>query len=512
MTEQSPRLVVLALAILYAVEGHSESADWTAVHQVTMRGLHELYNLEIDSAQQTFDSVSHMAPGDPRGPFFQSIVHFYLYGLNRDEKELHEFLDESEKVIDVCERLLNQNGRDVTTKFYLGGIYGYRGMAYHASGSTLKAAYDGRKGYLLLEEAVSEKPDLYDAQMGFGLFRYLLAKLPKSMRWILSMLGLNGDLEGGLRSLRLAAEKGTYTRTEARLYLAQFMFAEGRQDSALRYINELRSEYPENTLFTVLYAFWQHRLHNLDEAMKAARAAVDLNKRKRIQYGEELAYSTLGSIYFTLNDFENARNYYRLYMQMTRNDERTPNFTFLRAGIACEIAGDRTTALEFYRRMKEPPERDRMWDVINYRRGTELLRTPLTQSDILIVKAGNESSQQNYAQALELYREALTAARGNVDLQARSLYGTQQIQFDTDSLDASIRTSQQLLALRPVNETWIIPHAWFKLGQTLEKQEKLAEARAAFNEVRRFDNYDFQERLEGQVSEAVKKLDARIPD
>lgn len=511
MIERFP-LVVLTLALLYAVESHSESIDWTTVHQVTMRGLHELYNLEIDSAQQTFDSVSHMAPGDPRGPFFQSIVHFYLYGLNRDEKELNEFFDESEKVIDVCDRLLDLNSRDVTTKFYLGGIYGYRGMAYHTSGSTLKAAYDGRKGYLLLEEAVSEKPDLYDAQMGFGLFRYLLAKLPKSMRWILSMLGFTGDLEGGLRSLQLAAAKGTYTRTEAKLYLAQFMFAEGRQDTALRYINQLRREYPENTLFTVLYAFWQHRLHNLDEAMMAARAAVDLNKRKKIQYGEELAYSTLGSIYFTLNDFENARNYYRLYMRMTHNDERTPNFTFLRAGLACEIAGDRAAALEFYRRMKVPPERDRMWDAINYRRGMELLRTPLTESDILIVMAGNESSQKKTTRAMDLYREALTKARGNLDLEARSLYGIQQIQFDADSLAAAIRTSQQLLVLRPVNEIWIIPHAWFKLGQTLEKQEKFAEARAAFNEVGRYDNYDFQERLEKQVSEAIKKLDARVPD
>ncbi|MEK9138262.1 MAG: hypothetical protein AAB393_14140, partial [Bacteroidota bacterium] len=110
-----------------------------------MRGIHRLYNLEVDDAMQVFDSVSRMAPGDPRGPFFQSMVHFYLYGLNRDEKELATFLDESERVIEICERLLDQNSQDATTKFYLGGIYGYRGLAYHGSGSYLKAAADGRR-------------------------------------------------------------------------------------------------------------------------------------------------------------------------------------------------------------------------------------------------------------------------------------------------------------------------------------------------------------------------------
>ncbi len=172
---------LLALSVLFiparlapasaARDGRTETVDWTTVHELTVRGIDRLYSLEIYDAIRVFDSVSRMAPGDPRGPFFQSMVQFYLYSLNRDEKELSMFLDESERVIEICERLLNQNGQDATTKFYLGGIYGYRGLAHRLSGSTFKAALDGRKGYLLLEEAVTEDPNLYDARMGFELFQ-----------------------------------------------------------------------------------------------------------------------------------------------------------------------------------------------------------------------------------------------------------------------------------------------------------------------------------------------------
>lgn len=494
--------------MLFAVGARPEPAtDWAKVHDLTLLGINRLYNLEIDSAMQMFKSVSRMAPGDPRGPFFQSIVHFYLYGLNRDENELSTFLDESDKVIDVCDRLLDENGGDTQMKFYLGGIYGYRGLAYQSSGSILKAIRDGRKGYLLLEEAVSENPNLYDAQMGFGLFRYLLAKIPKSMRWMLSVLGFSGDLEGGLNSLRLAAEKGIYTRTEAKLYLAQFMFAEGHPDSALRYLNELRAEYPENTLFLVLYAFWEHRLHNLDEAIKAARAAIELNSRRNVHYGEELAYSTLGSIYFTLNDFSNARTYYRLYMKMTHNDERTPDFTFLRAGLACEIAGDRATAVEFYRRMREPDGRDHAWDVPNYRRGQELLKHPVTEAEVLIVKAGNESVQKHPGRAIELYTEGFRKANGNADLEARALYGVLEVEFDRDSLAEALETAQKLVELKPANETWVPPQAWFKLGQTYAKMGKLSDARAALKRVGDYDDYDFQDRLESQVQSEMEKLE-----
>jgi tetratricopeptide (TPR) repeat protein len=474
---------------------------------LTIHGIHQLYRLEVDSAVQTFDSVSHLAPGDPRGPFFRSMTHFYLYGLNRNEAELTSFFDESERVIEICELLLDQNERDATAKFYLGGICGYRGMAYQLSGSFLNAARDGRKGYMLLEEAVVENPKLYDAHMGFGLFRYLLAKVPKSMKWILTLLGVEGDLEGGLKSLKLAAERGVYTSAEAKLYLSQFLFAEGRQDSAMKYLNELRTEYPENTLFMVLYAAWQQRLHNLDEAMTAARAAIDLNNRKKIRYGEELAYSTVGNIYFTLNDFANARRYYLLYLQMTRTKERTLNQINLRGGLACEITGDRATALEFYRRTREPDAQSSFWDQNNYRRAQELLRRPLTEAEILIVKAGNESSQKNYARAAELFREGFRKSSVNADIQARALYGLQQAQFDADSLAEAAATAKLVLALEPVNEVWITPHAWFKLGQTYAKQGRIDDARAAFSRVDDYDDYDFQERLEGQVKEELKKLD-----
>lgn len=495
----------LSLVILITLGTFTSNAtDWIRVHELTIQGINRLYDLEIEAAKSAFDSVSMIAPGDPRGPFFQSMLSFYLYGLNRDEKDLSDFFEESERVIAICENLLDQNGRDATTKFYLGGIYGYRGLAFQTSGSILKAARDGRKGYLLLEEAVRDDPHLYDAQMGFGLFRYLIAKVPRSMSWILTVLGLDGDLEGGLHSLRLAAQKGVYTQAEAKLYLAQFMFAEGRRDTAIQYLNELREKYPENTLFLILYAFWQHRLDNLDEAMAAARKAVELNERKKIKYGEELAYSTMGSIYFSMNDFANARDSYRRYMNMRHNEQATPNWTYYRAGLACEIGGDRAAAVQFFRRTRE--EKSRPWDLFYYRRAQQLVNRPMTEAEVLLVNGENESSRKKYNRSIELFNEAFQKSGGTVDVQMRTLYGIQQAQFELEMFAEAVETSNHLLALKPVDEAWIVPHAWFKLGQIQAKFGRVADARRAFEKVKEYDDYDFQDRLEARVKEEMGKL------
>ena len=497
---------LIAFALICTATATARPIDWTRVHLTTMRGLDQLYSLNINQALAEFDSVSRMAPGDPRGPFFESMVHFYLYGLSLNQKELDLFFEKSEHVIGICETLLDQNENDATTKFYLGGIYGYRGLAYQSSGSILKAVRDGRKGYLYLEDAVRQDSTLYDAQMGFGLFRYLIAKLPKSMSYLLNLLGFGGDLEGGLQSLRMAAERGVYTRVEARLFLSQFLFNEGRPDTAMQYVRELCAKYPTNTLFFVLYASWENRLGNIDLAFPAALKAMDLNKRNSVTYGEALIYSTLGSVYFTKNMFDSARVYYRKYMAMTTSDERTPNYTFLRAGEACEIAGDRAAAMEFYKRMREP--HDRTWDTRNYRRGQQLLQRPLSPAETRLIMAGNESVQKHFDRSAEMYREALREAASDVDLQLQALYGLQQVQFDSGRLDDAVGTSRKILSLTPTVETWIIPHAWFRLGLIYEKQGKLADARDALESVSRYDGYEFQSRLEQEVKEQLGKLNA----
>ncbi|MBX2992200.1 MAG: DUF3808 domain-containing protein [Bacteroidetes bacterium] len=501
------KTMALAVCLLWGSIAQSGPPDGNRVHELTVHGLNRLYALEIDEALSAFDSVSKLAPRDPRGPFFQSMVYFYLYGLERDEHALDAFLENSERVIEICDYLLDRDQKDAVTKFYLGGIYGYRGLAHHTHGSLLKAARDGRKGYLLLEEAVSDNPVLYDAQMGFGLFRYLIAKVPRSMRWILSVLGFSGDLEGGLNGLRLAAEKGTYTRTEAKLFLAQFLFSEGRRDTALIYLNELRTEYPENTLFMVLYAFWQHRLNNYEEAMAAAKSAIKLNNRKKIRYGDELAYSTLGSIYFTLNDFANSSSYYRQYKEMTHKDERIPNWTYYRAGLACEISGDRASALEFYQRMRDVKDRDRVWDTQMYRRVQQLIQRPMTEAERQIIQGENAFARKRYDEATRLHHLGLEKAAGNPDHEGRALYGILQSSYEEGQFDSAVVIAGRLLALNPPNETWVLPHGWYKLGQVYVKLQNYGQARMAFERALRFKDYDFQTRLESNAREELKKLD-----
>ena len=479
--------------------------DWAAIHAATMRGIDHFYRLDPDAAIQTFDSVSRMAPGDPRGPFFRSIVHASLYLLDHNRRDYEAFLATSERTIAICEQLLDQNDRDATAKFYLGGIYGYRGMMLQSEGSLLKAAAEGRQAYVLLEEALEEQSDLYDAHMGFGLFRYLVTKAPRSLHWVLRLVGITPDLEGGLQSLRLAAERGTYTRNEARLYLAQFLFNEHRKDEAFGYLNDLCREYPENTLFLILRASWLQRDGHPDDALRDALEALRRNEHHPLRYVEELGCNTLGGIYFARNDFQTARKYYMMYADSLRIPERISNWMWFRYGVACEISGDRATAVNVYARTRKSG--DNLWfnSEYYYRRARELLARPITDAEVALVKAGNASNAKDYAGALQLFDEAAKLSAGDPEALSQALLGIMQMQYELKRYDEVVRTASRLFALQPQRELWTLPHGYYKLGQALAGLERKEEARRAFEMVDEYDDYDFQERLEQRVEEELAK-------
>ncbi len=489
----------------------AQTVDWARVHEVTLRGVDLIYDLDMARASVVFDTVIAMAPGDPRGYFFKSMVSFWTYTLQNQESDYERFMSISDTVIGICERLVDHNENDATARFYLGGIHGYRGMAEQLHGSLFKAVLEGRKGYFELEDAVRLQPDLYDAQMGFGLFRYLVAKIPSSLAWVARVAGFDGDLEGGLASLRLAATKGVYTRSEAAFFLSQFLFSEHRRDQAFELMRTLIQRYPDNTLFLVLYSSWQLREGNLDEALAAINKASEVNARKAIKYGEEFIHSTRASIAYSRNDFSTARREYDHFLAKQVQRNMVPNYTYYRIAVAREIAGDRPGAIEACKMMKEASATGQPNDANLYRRGEELAARPLTEGEIALIKAANVTNRKLYDSSAIYYRTALEMSAGDPDVRLRALYGLQQSYYDTGRDSEAVNAGEQAVAIKPVREVWVVPHAYFKLAQSYERLGRPTEAARALDRVGDYDDYDYQKSLERRVDEERKKLTGPPP-
>ena len=499
---------VTALAFL-AVCALAQSPPRDRIHETALRGIDELYSLEFDSALATFGGLIDQAPSDPRGYFFKGMVHFWIFTLNRDKVQFEKLDKLFETTIDRSEAMLDQDERNASAMFYLGGAYGFRGLAHQRNGSLWSAVWDGRKGYSYLEQAIELDPTLYDAHMGFGLFRYLVARVPASFRWILSILGFSGDVQGGLESLTLAAERGTYTRTEASFFLAQFLFMEERTEEALTYFDPLLKRYPENSVFQLAYAGWQYQLENIEAAKASVEKAIAINTRRNIRYGDELAYNMRYQISFIENDFLKAKEDILASIKKSENKENISGWTTYRLGLCYEFLGQRDSAILTYRKVKEVDDDERAYDTYAYRKAQERIRAPMSDAQKTIVRAGNSHAARHYGDAIAAYSRVITASTANPDDCAEAVYGLMRALYENKDDDRVILESRRLAGLEPKRELWCIPHGYWKLGQAYARKGLVDQARAALEMVDEYDDYDFRISLEDRVDRLLTSLDKR---
>ena len=487
----------------------TNNVDWTDVHNTTRQGIDALYNLDFDKSQEKFDELMNTIPGDPRGYFFSAIRYFFQFMIYNDDKDFDKFFELSEKVISICENLIKQNKRDYNAQFFLGGIYGYRGLAYMLKQSILKAVWDGRKGYGLIKEIIKEKPDLYDAYLGSGLFDYILSKIPKSYSWVLSTLGYSGDLENGLKHLKIAESKGTYTQQEARFYLSQFLFFERKHDEAFYYIKKLIKEYPDNTLFLASYADMEVKINKPENAINPCKRAIEINNRKKLKGVDAQPYLVLANAYYFLNDFKLASDNYELYLKRTTKEstQRLRNQTFFYMGMSHEFSGKRDKAIEAYGLAKPGTQNSRQSSHHHlYDRMTEFAKQPPTAAYKNVIMGNNLFSRQKYELGEKELLFALASGSLNDNEKAECCYNLAEYYYNNKNYDEAQKYFTMVFQTKPTTQKHLIPYSYFSMGKIMIQNKDFEKAKHYFNIASAYEDYFSRDRLQDSIKMYTKKI------
>ncbi|MCH7760014.1 hypothetical protein IIA15_01215 [candidate division TA06 bacterium] len=206
-------------------------------------GLQFAYQEQYEEARAEFERVIQLDGESPAGYFFiAGLIGLYMSDFSTLEPE-DEFLRYIEDAVERSETKLQENPRDPWAYFFLGGSYGYRAFHSHQKRNFLKAFTDVLKAAEALKKAIKVDSTLYDAYMGVGGYHYFVNEL-----WgVLPFLGKGPD--EGIQEVRLAVEKGRYSRIAAKDGLVLLLLREKRYTHALKISLELIGEFPNNRTF-----------------------------------------------------------------------------------------------------------------------------------------------------------------------------------------------------------------------------------------------------------------------
>ncbi len=249
------RFILIAF-IVFLFSYSNLYAQWPkdpVVDQRVQNGIDFIYNFEFDKADSIFDEVIKLRPNHPVGYFFKAMVIWERIISNFDNTSLDDkFYDALEKVISMCDKILDENPNDVTAIFFKGGSVGFRGRLRANRGEWLSAANDGVIALPLVQKAYKLAPNNYDVLLGIGIYNYYAEVVPEKYPFVKPFMLFipKGDRKKGLEQLTLASLYSKYAKIESTYFLVQnYLTFEKDYVKALELATKLHTKYPKNSLF-----------------------------------------------------------------------------------------------------------------------------------------------------------------------------------------------------------------------------------------------------------------------
>jgi tetratricopeptide (TPR) repeat protein len=235
-------------------------------------GFQRFYILDYDGALSHFDTVLSAHPQDPMASGYVLMAtvfrELYLQDLLDTTYYAHDSFLTSKRVIivaqptrDRIETLTNtaisladqrikSNPNDKDAYFARGYARGMHAIFITlVDHSFVAAARQGLASRNDSEQVLKIDPEYTDAKMAIGIQQFAVASLPRWVRMIVGIAGVNGNREKGLSFLRDCAAHGTITGVESRTVLSVFLRHDGRYPEALVVQHALAVEFPHDYLF-----------------------------------------------------------------------------------------------------------------------------------------------------------------------------------------------------------------------------------------------------------------------
>ena len=349
------RLLLILLFIASSLSAQQERLD-----SLITSGIHQIYSIEFEKAENNFLLVKNDFPEHPAGNFFDAMIVWWRILLDIRNEEYDDLLvDKLEIVIDQCDEILDENPKNVDAIFFKGGALGYRGRLSSLRKDWFDAAIDGKDALPLVFLAYELDSTNTDVILGFGIYNYFAEVIPEIFPLVepLMIFFPDGDKEKGIEQLKFVGENGKYAKYEALYFLMTSYYSfEKNSSMALKYAKILNEEFPNNPRFESYRGRINVKRNDYKSAFEIFSNIIDKCNLGYTGYTERIKREAeyYAGVYYKQNDSLALAETHFLYCdslsRMVDKDEETGFLvnTILYLGELNDLKGKREKAIKYY--------------------------------------------------------------------------------------------------------------------------------------------------------------------
>ncbi|MBI4677626.1 MAG: hypothetical protein HY748_08585 [Elusimicrobia bacterium] len=330
-----------------------------------LRALDDIFRMDFESADKMTRKAVELNPEHPYGYLGMSVVTLmrYLYETEQtDQPLIKPFEDQVEAAVRAAGKWLDRHPKDPEALMAMGAAYGMSSRLKCTRHDWLDAYFQGRKAIRFVRKAAKLDPDLYDAHIGIGMYDYYTDVYSHLVK-VLAKLLFGGNRLKGIEHLKIAAEKGKFSSTAAKLILVEIYTEDrfGSRDTAqaVRIMAQLRRTYPESPMLHSAHIISLYENGDYRAVVQGSKEYLD-----RVRSGGYRAidkakgHVMLGTGLWALGEKEKALESFRKASAVQFNDRlsRWAVWGLIRSGHIMDELGMRQEALKSYSRASHEPD------------------------------------------------------------------------------------------------------------------------------------------------------------
>jgi tetratricopeptide (TPR) repeat protein len=361
------------------------------------------------------------------------------------------------------------------------------------------AFWDFQKAYKLLRENTVKYPDFLPQKKTWGLLRCLLGMVPSQYNWLVSLMGLEGDIPGGLRLLEEVSVSHSVFRLEALLeyhFVQAYLLKKGGQ--TLHQLKALQQTHPQHLLLGFFYVSLGMKEGHGEEVLPVLLSLSRLPEQLPFPVLEQLK----GTLFLQQGSYSGAQLYFQQFLLEYRGQNSLKD-TYYKLFL-CQWLG--TGELQ---------------DGLPYLE--KVLQTGATQTEA-------DKYAQRFAQAREFPHPSLMRARlafdggyyqkalqvlstldensfGQVKDRAEFCYRKGRIHDRLREFTLAIPYYEKAIQLSENTSYYFGANAALQLGYLYMERKEYEKARHSFQQALSFKNHEYKSSIDAKARAGLKELE-----
>ena len=364
-------------------------------------------------------------------------------------------------------------------------------------GNEFSAAWALRQAYITVQRCKENYPTFAAINKTSGLLEVVFGAVPSRYNWILSLVGVSGSIDNGLRQLQTLAKSDHDLALEADLIYSLIQgFVLQQTKESLNHLKNLQAKHPKSNLLYFLGSILALKNSESETALSMINAIGKSGHTKPFTF----SYYLKGEIYLHKALYDSAVSFYAKFLAIHRGLNYKKDALY-KTGV-CYLLNEQTSGADtFFEKAKNTgtaySEADK-YAQFSMDEG-EHLNIPLT-------KARYYTDGGYYAEAGQIL-EALN----HTDLPSRKdkveyYYRKARLAHKTGKLKEAQLFYEQVAAMPSDKQWYFAPNALLQLGYLAMNANEKTAARFFFEKALTYKDHVYKNSIESKAKTALAQL------